>query len=179
MLILPGILTRAVFGAAEVTEDRGALMLVDSYAAASSSSTGMRPVRVASTTTAPGAVAVAVLGADVESRVARSDLLDVRHFVPSRASAPLARAWSNSICRSPGANLVGVRRTVADGAREGVGVVAAFVIGLEIRTRLEYAERPHLLQHAEPLEHGQIHRQQRFADVKTRDDGPSRARSPR
>ena len=62
--------------------------------------------------------------------------------------------------------LVGVRRTLADRAGEGVGVVAAFIIGFEIRTRLEHAHGAHLVQHAQPFEHGKIHRQQRFADVK-------------
>ena len=51
---------------------------------------------------------------------------------------------------------------------EGVGVVAALVVGLEVRTGLEDAERAHLVEHAEPLEYRQIHRQQRFADVKAR-----------
>jgi len=42
------------------------------------------------------------------------------------------------------------------------------VVGLEIRAALEHAQRAHLVQHAEPLENGKIHRQQRFADVEPR-----------
>jgi hypothetical protein len=65
-------------------------------------------------------------------------------------------------------HLIGVRRTAADRTGEGVGVVAAFVVRLEVRARLEHAQRADLVQHAEPLEYRQIHGQQRFADMKSR-----------
>jgi hypothetical protein len=65
-------------------------------------------------------------------------------------------------------HLIGVRRTVADRPSELVGVVTPLVVRLEIRTRLEHAERAHFVEYTQALEYGKIHRQQRFADMKAR-----------
>ncbi len=102
-------------------------------------------------------------------RVARTALLDRRYLVAfARVGAAFAGMLVQHLVEILPPHLVGVRRAFADGAREREGVVAVLVVGLEIRAGLEHAERAHLVEHAEPLEHRKIHRQQRFADVKAR-----------
>jgi len=65
-------------------------------------------------------------------------------------------------------HLVGVWRAVAEGTAESEAVVAALVVRLEICAELHHTERAHLIEHTEPLEHRQIHRQQGFTDMKAR-----------
>src|SRR2546430_265659 len=114
-------------------------------------------------------IAAPVIGAHIESSVTRTTLLDVQRLMAlARVRTALARVREQHLVEVLPPHLVGVRRTVADRAIEGEGVVALLVVGLEVRAALVHAQRAHLLQHAEPLEYGQIHRQQRLADVEAR-----------
>ncbi len=114
-------------------------------------------------------ITAALIGAHVEPGGARALLLHCRHFV---AFAGVGAAFAGMLVEHPveilAPNLVGVRRALADGAGEREGVVAAPIVGFEIRAGLEYAECAHLVEHSQPLEHRKIHRQQRFADVEAR-----------
>ena len=114
-------------------------------------------------------VAAPVVGPHVEQRFARIFLLDLDDLLPlAGVGAAFARMVIEHLVEILAPNLIGMRRTVADGARKGVGAVAPLVFRLEIRAELEYAERSDLLEHAQAFEDRQIHRQQRFADVKAR-----------
>src|ERR1700722_11025203 len=164
-----GILARPKFCAAEVTEYGGALMQVvlapqlvlrsDKRIAAA----GIDDIARLN------AVVAAVIGLYFEQRFARAFLLDFPNLLSlTGIGAAGTRMIVEHLVEILAPNLKGVRRTVADGARKGEGVVAAFVVRLEIRAQLVYAERAHLVEHTQAFEDRQIHRQERLADVKPR-----------
>jgi hypothetical protein len=169
MLMLPASAPGAPFGTAKLAEDGCALML--SVLAPQLLLRRQEGVAAAGIdhVTRVNTVAPAVIGVHIQVRVARSALLDLDHFLAfARVRAALARVIVEHLVEVLPPHLERVRRTRADGARKGVSVVAALVVRLEVRTGLEDAESAHLVEHAEPFEDRQIHRQQRLADVEAR-----------
>ena len=166
-------------GAAEMPEDGGALVL--GVLAAQLFLAGEEGVAPAGVDHVAGLELVVLpgIGAHLQPAVAAAALLDTHHLVPfAGVGAALAGVLEQHLVEVLAPDLVGVRRAVADGTLEGEQVVAALVVGLEIGAALEHPERVNLVAHAETLEHRQVHRQQRFADVKARMVLPSPARSP-
>ena len=156
-------------GAAEVPKNRGALMqVVLAPQLLLRGEKCVAPAGIDHVTRADG-VAAAIIGAHFQMRFVRA-VLGHRHYLVALACVRAARSRVvvEHLVEILAPYLVCVGRAVADGAGKRVGVVAAFIIGLEIGTGFEYAELPHLVQHAQALEHGKIHRQQGFADMKTR-----------
>ena len=169
MLMLPASAPGRSDGTAEVTEDGRTLVLrVLAAQAALGGDEGIAAAGVHDVARLD-VVARAAVGAHLEARVARPALLEAHDLVPlARPRAALAGVLVQHAVEVLAPHLEGVRRAVADGALEREGVVAALVVGLEVGAGLVDPQRPHLLQHAEPLEYRQVHRQQRLADVEAR-----------
>ena len=76
-------------------------------------------------------------------------MFDLDHFVAfACVCAAVSRVVIKHLVEILTEHLVSVRRTFTDGAFEGVGVVAALVIGFEIRAGFENAERANFVEHA-------------------------------
>src|SRR5579863_3468842 len=95
-------------------------------------------------------------------------LLDThRRMALASIRSATARVLEEHLIEILSPDLVGVGRAAAERAVEGEGVVAALVVRLEVGPALVDSEIAHLIGHAQPLEDGQAHRQERLADVKT------------
>ena len=163
------VLARACLGAAEVAEDRRALVL--SVATPQPAACGKEGVAAARVHEIAGldAVTVAGVGAHLEPGIPRAELFALHRLVAfARARTAGAGMLEQHAVEVRTPHLIGVRRAVAESAAKREGVVAALVVRLEVCPALADTERTHLLEHAQPLEQRQVHRQQRLADMEAR-----------
>ena len=163
-----GVLAGARQCAAEVAENCGALMLI--ILAAQLHFRSQEGVAAAGIDDVPRLQPVAALaGAHLEMSFARTGLFGRDDLMSlARIRAALARVLEEHLVEILPPDLIRMRRAVADRPAECVSVVAALIVGFKIGARLENAERPHLVQYTQPIEHRKVHRQQGFADVESR-----------